>query len=457
VNLTELGEALHPADVGQQMFQLMADLYPICRSITGEGMRQTLYRIRQEIPLELFEVPSGTQVLDWTVPDEWNIRDAYIKNAEGERIVDFRDSNLHVVSYSVPFQGKIGFQELRDHLFTLPDRPDWIPYRTSYYKSNWGFCLSHRQLLQMKKDAEYEVCIDSALAPGSLTYGELRVPGETSDEILVSCHSCHPSLCNDNLSGIALATFLAKHIQGMRTRYTYRFLFIPGTIGSITWLAQNRDTVTRIKHGLVVTCVGDPGRLTYKRSRQGNAEIDRAVQHVLRETASDYEICDFFPYGYDERQYCSPGFNLAVGSLTRTPHGRYPEYHTSADNLDFVRPECLVDTLEKYLLVLDLLEKNRRYRNLKPHGEPQLGKRGLYRPVGGQVDQRSREMALLWVLNFSDGEHSLLDIAERANMGFREIREAAKALVDCGLLEECREYAQGAVSAHRDAQNGNHR
>jgi aminopeptidase-like protein len=456
VNLSDPKEAVHPADVGQQMFELMADLYPICRSITGDGMRQTLNRIRLEIPLELFEVPSGTQVLDWTVPREWNIRDAYIKNAEGERIVDFRDSNLHVVSYSVPFRGKIGFQELRKHLFTLPEHPDWIPYRTSYYNESWGFCLSHRQLLQMKEDGEYEVYIDSTLAPGSLTYGELRLPGETSDEILVSCHACHPSLCNDNLSGIALATFLAKYMLGMRTRYTYRFLFIPGTIGSITWLARNRNAVTRIKHGLVVTCVGDPGHLTYKKSRQGNTEIDRAVQQVLKETASDYEIADFVPYGYDERQYCSPGFNLAVGSLTRTPHGRYPEYHTSADNLDFVRMECLVDSLEKYRRVLEVLEKNRRYCNLKPHGEPQLGKRGLYRPVGGQVDRRSREMALLWVLNLSDGKHSLLDIAERANLEFSQIDRAANALVECGLLEECMEYTQGTATPRQEKEKAAH-
>lgn len=436
MNLAELREAFHPSDSGQAMFLLMADLYPICRSITGDGVRQTLNRIREHVPIEIHEVPSGTQVFDWVVPPEWNIRDAYIQNARGEKVVDFHNSNLHVVSYSVSFQGRIGFDELKKHLFTLPEHPHWIPYRTSYYSANWGFCLAHQQFLQLQEDGEYEVCIDATLEPGSLTYGELCLPGETSDEVLVSCHVCHPSLCNDNLSGIALATFLAKHIQEKRTRYTYRFLFIPGTIGSITWLARNRENAGRIKHGLVVACVGDPGKLTYKKSRQGNTEIDRAVQHVLQHTSTDYDILDFVPYGYDERQYGSPGFNLPVGSLTRTPHGRYPEYHTSADNLDFVRPECLTDSLEKYELVFGVLEGNRKYCNLNPYCEPQLGKRGLYRPFGGQVDRHSREMALLWVLNLSDGKHSLLDIAERANLEFSQIDWAAKALSDCGLLEE---------------------
>ena len=436
MKLAETKETVYPAAVGQAMVDLMAGLYPICRSITGEGVRQTLDRIQQEIPIEIHEVPSGSKVFDWTVPREWNISDAYIKNDRGERIVDFHDSNLHVVSYSVPFHGVVSFQELKQHLFTLPEHPNWIPYRTSYYTENWGFCMAHRRFLELKEDEKYEVCVDATLAPGSLTYGELCLPGETADEILISCHVCHPSLCNDNLSGIALTTFLARSMRERRTRYTYRFLFIPGTIGSITWLARNRERAARIRHGLVVACVGDPGKLTYKKSRQGNAEIDCAVQHVLKHAAKEYEVIDFVPYGYDERQYGSPGFNLPVGSLTRTPHGRYPEYHTSADNLEFVRSDCLMDSFEKYQSVLDVLENNRRYRNLNPYCEPQLGKRGLYGPVGGQVDRHSREMALLWVLNLSDGEHSLLDIAERAHLEFRHIQQAAKDLLECGLLEE---------------------
>jgi aminopeptidase-like protein len=437
VNLAELRMALHPADLGQSTFNLMADLYPDCRSITGDGVRRTLARIQKEIALEIHEVPSGTRVLDWVVPNEWNIRGAYIRNAAGEKIVDFRQSNLHVVSYSVPFHGKIRFAELKKHLFTLPEHPDWIPYRTSYYAEDWGFCLSHRQFLSLKEDEEYEVCVDSTLEPGSLTYGEFVLPGETVEEILLSCHICHPSLGNDNLSGIALSTCLARRLAETRRRYTYRFLFIPGTIGSITWLARNRENVARIRHGLVVACVGDSGNLTYKKSRQGDAEIDQVVQYVLKESGSDYEVLEFVPYGYDERQFCSPGFNLPVGSLTRTPHGRYPEYHTSADNLDFVNLDSLVDSLSKYLAVCEILDNNRRYLNLNPYGEPQLGKRGLYRSIGGQIDQRSREMALLWVLNLSDGKHSLLDIAQRSKLAFGLVRHAADALLDCGLLREC--------------------
>ncbi len=437
MSLSQLRETLRASELGQEMFNLMVDLYPICRSITGNGVRQTLHRILQEIPIEIHEVPSGTQVFDWVVPREWNIRGAYIKNAHGETIVDFRDSNLHVVGYSIPFHGTVDCGELKKHIFTLPDHPEWIPYRTSYYTEDWGFCLTYRQFLKLKEGEKYEVNIDATLAPGGLTYGELRLAGETGDEVLISCHICHPSLCNDNLSGIALTTFLARHACEIHRRYTYRFLFIPGTIGSITWLARNRENTGRIKHGLVVTCVGDPGKLTYKKSRQGNAEIDTTVQHVLKHAAGEYEVLDFVPYGYDERQYCSPGFNLAVGSLRRTPHGRYPEYHTSADNLDFVRPEFLADSLQKYLSVFDVLENNRRYRSLNPYCEPQLGKRGLYGPVGGEKDRHSREMALLWVLNLSDGEHSLLDIAERANLEFFHIHQAAKALLECGLLEEC--------------------
>ena len=319
-NLTELRKNINQKDVGIQMYALISDLYPICRSITGNGFRETLKIIKKYIPLEIHEVPSGTPVFDWTVPKEWNIKDAYIKNLKGERIVDFKQSNLHVVSYSVPIRQKIGFAELKEHLFTLPEYPDWIPYRTSYYRENWGFCLSHNQFLQMQ-DEEYEVCIDSSLEDGHLTHGEYYLKGESSDEILISCHACHPSLGNDNLSGISLAVFLGKYLSQLSLKYSYRFIFIPGTIGSITWLALNEAQVDRIKHGLVLTCVGDRGKSTYKKSRQGDAEIDKAAVHVLKHSAQEHDIIDFFPYGYDERQYCSPGFNLAVGCLMRSQHG----------------------------------------------------------------------------------------------------------------------------------------
>ena len=307
------------------MYALVSELYPICRSITGDGVRDTLRRIGTHVPLEISEVPSGTQVFDWTIPREWNIRDAFIKNSRGERIVDFKRSNLHVLNYSTPVHARLSLQELRPHLFSIEQHPTWIPYRTSYYAENWGFCVSHDQL-QSLTDDEYEVCIDSSLSDGSLTYGEYYLPGETTDEVLVSCHVCHPSLCNDNLSGISVATFLASEVARRPRRYWYRFLFIPGTIGAITWLARNKDRASRIQHGLVLTCVGDPGGFHYKRSRQGHAEIDRVVEHVLRHEGVSHEVLDFSPYGYDERQYCSPGFNLAVGCLMRSVSGQFPEY-----------------------------------------------------------------------------------------------------------------------------------
>ena len=425
-----------PPDAGQigsAMHELVTQLYPICRSITGDGIRQTLRRLQACIPLTVHEVPSGTQVLDWTVPNEWNIRDAYVKNSRGERVVDFRQSNLHVLNYSVPVHRTVGLEELRSHCFTLADHPDWIPYRTSYYKEAWGFCLTDRQLQALPED-RYEVHIDTTLAPGHLSYGEVVLPGETADEILVSCHACHPSLCNDNLSGIAVATYLARHLGRQRRRHTYRFLFIPGTIGSITWLARNESVVPQVKHGLVLASVGDAGSLHYKRSRRGNAGIDRAVAHVLRHAGAPFEVMDFTPYGYDERQYCSPGYDLAVGCLSRTPYGRYPEYHTSADNLDFVHPEALANSYATCLAVFDVLDGNETYVNQNPKGEPQLGRRGLYGAIGGKSEERVDELALLWVLNLSDGCHTLLDIAERAGLAFATIRRAANALVAHGLL-----------------------
>jgi aminopeptidase-like protein len=424
-----------PVQVGVEIHQLISQLYPICRSITGDGVRTTLQILQKFIPLELHEVPSGTPVFDWTVPQEWNIVDAYVIDPQGEKVIDFQKSNLHVLNYSIPIHRKMPLSELKEHLFSLPDRPDWVPYRTSYYQENWGFCLSHHALEHLTA-GEYEVYINSSLAPGSLTYGEYYVPGATSDEILFSCHICHPSLCNDNLSGIGLATFLAQQLESKPRRYSYRFLFLPGTIGSITWLSLNRDRVERIKHGLVISGVGDSGKSTYKKSRRGDAIIDRAVVHVLKHSGQEYAIEDFSPYGYDERQYCSPGFNLPVGSLTRTPFDRYPEYHTSADNLDFIHPNNLADSFAKYLAVIDILEHDRTYLNTNPHCEPQLGKRGLYGNFGGKKSTKTREMAMLWVLNLADGEYSLLEIADRANLPFSVIQEAAADLAASGLLSE---------------------
>jgi aminopeptidase-like protein len=423
-----------PVSTGEEMFGLVERLYPGCRSLTGDGVRETLAILSEHIPLEVREIATGTQVLDWTVPREWNIRDAWIKSPTGERVVDFRESNLHVVGYSVPVRAVMPLSDLREHLHTLPERPRWIPYRTSYWHERWGFCLSQERLDSLE-EGEYQVCIDSSLEDGHLTYGELAVPGETSEEVLISAHVCHPSLCNDNLSGIVVATFLAKRVAALaRRRYTYRFLFVPGTVGPITWLALNEERVGRIRHGLVLALLGDPGGLTYKRSRRGDTEIDRVVGHVLRRAGGRHQIRDFDPYGYDERQYCSPGFDLPVGRLTRTPHGEFPEYHTSADDLEFVRSEQLADSLERIVEIVEVLERNAAYVNTRPRGEPQLGRRGLFGSLGGATEGREREHALLWVLNLSDGAHTLLDISERSGLPFASIRSAADALIEHGLL-----------------------
>lgn len=418
---------------GDEIYQLISDLYPICRSITGNGVRETLEIIGKHIPLKKFEVPTGTRVFDWVVPKEWNIRDAYIKDQTGRRIVDFHSSNLHVVSYSIPVHQLMSLTELKEHLFSLPEHPDWIPYRTSYYNESWGFCVSHNQL-QAMAEGEYEVVIDSTLDDGSLTYGEAYVAGDTENEILVFAHTCHPSLCNDNLSGVALATYLAKYLNGRNLRYSYRFVFAPATIGSIAWLSQNEANLHRIKHGLVAAVVGDSGNFTYKKSRRGTAEIDRAVMHILEHSGQEYEVMDFSPWGYDERQFCSPGINLDVGRLTRTPNGCYEEYHTSADNLELVRADKLADSFLKYATVFNVLEDNKCYINQSPKCEPQLGKRGLYRKTGGHKDVGQHELALLWVLNLSDGKHSLLDIAMCSGLMFSQIHDAAEDLANCGLI-----------------------
>jgi aminopeptidase-like protein len=420
---------------GAKAYALIEGLYPICRSITGNGLRQSLRLLQETIPLELHEVPSGTQVFDWTVPKEWNIRDAYIKNSAGERVLDFQLNNLHVVNYSAPVRRTMSLAELEAHLFSLPESPDWIPYRTSYYRETWGFCLTHRQRERMK-DGEYEVCIDSSLESGHLTYAEYWIQGETNDEVLISSHSCHPSLCNDNLSGMATAARLAHLLNGVTSlRYSYRFLWIPGTIGSITWLARNEHILPRIKHGLVLSCVGDAGPFTYKRSRRGNAEVDRAVEHILRYSNHDFNVLDFTPHGYDERQYCSPGINLPIGCFMRTQNGHYPEYHTSADDLSFVTSSSLGKSLLQLLRVIQVLEENNRYLNLNPKCEPQLGRRGLYRQMGGIKDAPATEMAMLWILNLSDGRHDLLDIAVRSGVPFYQISQAADVLRNARLLE----------------------
>jgi aminopeptidase-like protein len=432
-SLRDVIQTFDPYKEGQASYRLIEALYPICRSITGNGVRQSLRVLQLSVPLELHEVPTGTEVFDWTIPKEWNIRDAYIKNEAGERVVDFHRCNLHVLNYSVPVRQKMTLSELRPYLFTLPETPDWIPYRTCYYREAWGFCLSQKQLERLE-EREYEVCIDSSLEAGHLTYGEYRIQGATDAEVLISCHACHPSLCNDNLSGTTTAARLARLFRGVSLRHSYRFLWVPGTIGSITWLARNESILPRIKHGLVLSCVGDSGPFTYKRSRRGNAGVDRVVEHVLRHSGYKFEVLEFSPYGYDERQYCSPGIDLPIGCFMRTPNGCYPQYHTSADDLTLVSPLSLGESFLQLLRVVQVFEENARYLNLNPKCEPQLGRRGLYREIGGTKDAAAREMAMLWVLNLSDGNHDLLDIAIRSGSPFDQISQAADALREAGLL-----------------------
>jgi aminopeptidase-like protein len=418
---------------GSELHALIAELFPICRSISGEGLRESLRIVGRYVPLELHEVATGTEVLDWTVPKEWNIRDAYVADATGRRLIDFQASNLHVVNYSVPFRGRLTLEQLRPHLHSLPDQPGLVPYRTTYFEQTWGFCLAHEQLVALE-EGDYEVCVDSTLEPGSITYGEAVLRGATENEVVVAIHACHPSLANDNLSGVAVGAFLARELAGRRRKLTYRFVFHPGTIGAIAWLAENQSKLDRVRHGLVLTCLGDAGSITYKRSRRGDVSVDRAAAHVLGRGGDAFTIEDFAPWGYAERQFCSPGFDLPVGCLMRTPHGRFPEYHTSADNLSFVTAEALEDSLQKALSILEMLDADARYANTKPFGEPQLSKAGIDRAIAGHADPASFQLAVLWVLNQSDGRTTLLEVAERSGMPFALLREAADVLLAHGLL-----------------------
>lgn len=431
-----------PKDVGASLYRCVSALYPLHRCITGEGLRATLQIIGQKIPLKIHEVPTGTDVLDWTIPKEWEIREAWITKEDGTRVVDLADSPLHVVQYSTPVHVSMTLQRLRPNLHTLPKQPNLVPYRTSYYEEAWGFCLSERVLnrlaAEVEEDEELTVYIDSTLYDGSLTYGECVIPGKTDDEVLFSAHACHPALANDNASSLAVATALARHLERRTNlRYTYRFLFAPGTIGAVTWLARNRRNVDKIKHGLVLANLGDAGDFTYKMTRRGTLDaplaVDRAVSMALSKTNLD--VRPFEPSGYDERQFGSPGFDLPVGRLTRTPHGEYPEYHTSGDNLGLVHPRALAESLEALIRFVDILEGDAAYQNTQPYGEPMLGRRGLYASLDESAEGPEAQRALLWVLNLSDGEHSLLSIAERCGLSFPSVRSAADRLLKERLLE----------------------
>jgi aminopeptidase-like protein len=422
------------AERGVAMHALVRELYPLNRSVTGPGLRATVKRLGAIVPLEVTEVPSGTKVLDWSVPDEWSIKEAFIEHESGRRFAELRKSNLHIVSYSTPLDTMMTLEELRPHLHSLPEYPDWIPYHTSVYKRGWGFCLPDREL-QSLPDGRYRVVIRSHLGPGSLTLAEHVHHGASQDEVLIFAHDCHPSLANDNLSGIAVAIHLAEYLAQRKTRYTYRFVFAPATIGSITWLATNESKLARIRHGLVLSLLGDGGPLHYKKSRSGNQAIDRGAWHVLRTEFPGSRLLEFSPWGYDERQFCSPGVNLPMGRLTRTPEGQFIEYHTSGDNPDFVSPNALGQAWLACLKIFEAIEADARFTNLSPKGEPQLGRRGLYRATGGHYKGvPDRQMAIFWMLNQSDGSASLLDIAEKSGLPAGMLGRAAVDLQAAGLL-----------------------
>jgi aminopeptidase-like protein len=413
--------------IGQEARALIERLYPFCRSLTGDGVRQTLSALQNIIPLSVHEVPTGTAVYDWVVPDEWNARDAYVRDSKGTRVIDFQKCNLHLVGYSAPIAGRMARSELLKHVFTNPDHPAWIPYKHFYYKRDWGFCVA-QQTLELLTEDDYDVRIDTSLEPGHLSYGEFFLAGRRQQEVLISAHTCHPSLCNDNLSGIAVAALLARELAKEPRELSYRFLFVPATLGPLVWLSRNEDKLHNIRHGLVISGVGDSGSPTYMKSRLGHAEIDQAMAHVFAHSDGAGVVQEFSPCGYDQRQYCSPGFNLPVGCFMRTPNGQYPEYHTSADSLDLMSTSSLADSFKKIMSSFSILEANRVYVNLIQKGEPRLGPRGLFQDV--------ERLGLFWTLNFSDGQHSLLDIADKADIPFELIAEGARRLVASGLLRE---------------------
>lgn len=431
-------------ETGRGLYEFAARLYPICRSITGNGVRQTLALIGQRVPLTIHEVRSGTRVFDWTVPEEWNVEDAAVIDAHGQRVVDFQAHNLHLVSYSEPVQLSLSLKELSPRLHVLPERPDWIPYRTSYYRRDWGFCMRARDRDALRA-GRYRIEVKTSLAPGSLTYGEWALPGRTPDEVLFFTHVCHPSLANDNTSGMAVATALAQWLAREPRRLSYRFVFAPGTIGSLTWLKRNERRLSRVRHALVLALLGDPGSLTYKRSRRQTSEIDAIAEYVL---GANGTVIPFTPYGYDERQLCSPGFNLPAGRLTRSVNGGYPQYHTSADDLALITPAALQESLATCQRMVEIMEGNQHFLSLNPKGEPQLGSRGLYRSMGGQGPEE-HEHAMLWVLNQADGTQSLLDIAQRSGMRFESLRHAAQALEGSGLLRAKRAESVAGNPRHR--------
>lgn len=417
---------------GEDMYELMKRLFPICRSITGEGVRETLRILKETIPLDIIEVPTGTKVLDWEIPQEWNVKDAYVMNGKGERIIDFRENNLHLVSYSRPVNKTVSLEYLQNHLFSLEDQPSVIPYVTSYYNDYWGFCMSHEQR-ETLKDEEYKVVIDSELKDGSLTYGELIIPGRSRKEIFLSTYICHPSMANNELSGPVLTTFLAKWLLERKRRYTYRIVFVPETIGSITYLSKHMDEMKeKIIAGYNITCAGDEREYSYLPSRYGNTLADKAALNILKTNQMDFVKYSFLERGSDERQYCSPGIDLPVASIMRTKYGEYPEYHTSDDNLNLVTAHGLQGSYNIYQQCLQAIEQNEVYK-VKCLGEPQLGKRGLRSTLSTKESGKAvRDM--MNFIAYADGENDLIDISNRIHVPLENLYPIIEKLTENDLL-----------------------
>jgi len=423
------------SDLGGEMYELCRELFPICRSITGDGFRQSLAILSEHIPrLKIIEVPTGTKCFDWEVPKEWNIRDAYIVAPNGEKFCELKKSNLHILGYSAPINKTVSLAELEEHLYSLPDQPDAIPYITSYYKERWGFCISQNDR-DCLEDGEYRVFIDSELSNGSLTYGELIIPGESDEEIFISSYLCHPSMANNELSGPVVTTFLAKWVEALQGRkYTYRIVIIPETIGSIVYLSRNHEDMKKsVIAGFNVTCIGDDRAYSYLPSRDGRTISDKVALHVLENTHPDFVRYSFLDRGSDERQYCSPGVDLPVCSVMRTKYGRYPEYHTSLDDLALISPAGLYGGFEVLRKALECLEIDETL-STTVLCEPQLGKRGLY-PTISTKDTRAQVEDMMNFLAYCDGNMSNIEIAEKINVGLWELKGTISNLKEAGLLK----------------------
>lgn len=419
-------------DTGQQIYDLLSELFPINRSLTGQGVRDTLTRLQELIPINIHSVESGTTAFDWTTPPEWNVREAWIKNSQGEKIIDFEANNLHLMGYSTPVDKTIPLSELRDNLHSLPEQPEAIPYITSYYKERWGFCLSHDQHLNLA-NGDYHVYIDSDLSSGILNYADLVIPGESTEEIMFSTYICHPSMANNELSGPCLATYLAKWLIEAPRKYTYRFVFVPETIGAVVYLSKHLEQLQKnVKAGYVLTCCGDDRCYSFVESRQGNTLADRAARSVLNSLHPDHLTYSFLQRGSDERQYCAPGIDLPIASVMRSKYGEYPEYHTSLDNLELVSPAGLQGAFDVYTSIIELLEFNDYYK-VDCLCEPQLGKHGLY-PDLSTKDSAQAVRTLSNLIAYSDGERDLIQIAEKINVPAAQLYDTITKLISADIL-----------------------